>query len=124
MYLQSDSFVHHLNYEKPRTLISNILKYELLKNQSLTTSSSIYRRLSRSCQLVGLVPVFRLGGGIPLRCKASKLRYPLRIPRLVKDIDVYLLSSIRCFFSRSTRGIKYEGDGSLPCALPTLCTRP
>ena len=34
-----------------------------------------YRRLSRSKQLGGLVPVLRLG--VPLRCKATKLEYPL-----------------------------------------------
>ena len=42
----------------------------------------IHRWLSRSRQLGGLVPVFRLG--VPLRCKASKLEYPLRIPPLIK----------------------------------------
>ena len=42
----------------------------------------IYRWLWRSRQLGRLVPVFILG--VPLRCKASKLEYPLRIPTLIK----------------------------------------
>ena len=29
------------------------------------------------------------------------------------DVDVYLLSSMRCFLGRSTSGIKYEGEGFL-----------
>ena len=37
----------------------------------------IYRRLSRCRQLGGLVPVLRLG--VPLRYKASKLEYTLKI---------------------------------------------
>ena len=38
--------------------------------------------MSRSRQLGGLVPALRLG--VPLRCKAGKLEYLLRIPPLVK----------------------------------------
>ena len=49
------------------TCLQNALSIERL--------SSIYRRLLRSWQLGGLVLVFRLG--VPLRCKASKLWYPL-----------------------------------------------
>ena len=41
-------------------------------------TSHINRRMSRSKHLGGLVPVFRLG--VSMRCKASKLEYPLRIP--------------------------------------------
>ena len=41
-------------------------------------SKYIQRWLSRCKQLRGLVPVVRLG--VPLRCKASKLWYPLKIP--------------------------------------------
>ena len=44
----------------------------------------IYRRLSRCKQLGGLVLVIRLG--VPLRCKAGKLVYPLNIPPLYKNL--------------------------------------
>ena len=43
-------------------------------------AKNIYRRLSRCKQLGGLVPVFRLG--VPIRYKASKLWYSLKIPML------------------------------------------
>ena len=52
----------------------------------LNTLRCIHRRLSRSRQLGGLVPVVRLG--VPIRCKAGKLKYPLKIPPLVKKRDV------------------------------------
>ena len=42
--------------------------------------------------LGGLVPVFRLG--VPLRCRASKLEYPLRIPPLEKSIFCPILSLV------------------------------
>ena len=48
----------------------------------------IHSQLSRSWQLGGLVPVFSLG--VPLRCKASKLRNPLRIPPLGKEKNTCL----------------------------------
>ena len=72
-----------------RLTLSEILMHSLLScfilicSISHISSSHIYRRLSRSWQLGGIVPVFRRG--VPLRCKASKLWYPIRIPPLVKE---------------------------------------
>ena len=43
----------------------------------------IYSRFSRSRQLGGRMPVFRLG--VPPRYKASKLWYSLKIPPLIKE---------------------------------------
>ena len=51
-------------------------------DKSNNSTVDMYRRLSRSRELGGLVLFFRLR--VPLRCKASKREYPLRIPLLVK----------------------------------------
>ena len=47
----------------------------------------LHRGLLRSRQQGGLVMVFRLG--VPLRCKAIKLKYPLRILPLVKKKHLF-----------------------------------
>ena len=49
-----------------------------IASRSTSFIGNINRRLSRWKQLGGLVPVCRLG--VPLRCKAGKLKYPQRIP--------------------------------------------
>ena len=72
------NFIQRQNKKKVTTVTVNF--------SALDQIQVIYRRLLWSRQLGGLVPVFRLG--FPLRCKASKLEYPLRIPPFVKKITI------------------------------------
>ena len=61
----------------------NQLGFILYKLHSGDIQSVVKELIAR-----GLIPVFSLG--VPLRCKASKLGYPLRIPPLVKETNTCL----------------------------------
>ena len=60
----------------------------------------------------GLVPIRRLGA--PLRCKAGKLKYPLRIPPEIKKywtLSIYFIHNYSLGNSIMV-DIKYKGGGS------------
>ena len=79
--------------------------------QKEKAAGSIHRWLSGSRQLGRLVLVFRLG--VPLRCKASKLEYPLRIPPLVKkrgnQIDILCLQEVEVETGYDSALLEFRG---------------
>ena len=86
-----------MNLQLYKIIISNLRFYQFMSYLNwiaaiyallIFWSFWIYRRLLRYKQLGGLVPVPWLG--VPPRCKASKLKYPLRIlPEIKKRTLVW-----------------------------------
>ena len=82
IYLQKQEWL------KPVSLTASFLGFASnWKRLNFGLHVKIYRRFSRSKQLGGLVPVLWLG--VPLRCKASKLWFPLKIPPLYKKRTLF-----------------------------------
>ena len=78
-------------------LVQKCLFFQIRRSKNWILEKWIYRRLSRCKQLGGLVPVFRLG--VPLRYKASKLWYPLKIPLLYKCYKSVQRFRVTCLFT-------------------------